>query len=62
MNFRVSNTFKDCVIKVACGDEILLTKKKKVAVPGEMETLILTEDKISLSQGEIKVWLEEESL
>jgi hypothetical protein len=60
--FRVSNTFKDCVIKVACGDEILLTKKKKVAVPGEMETLILTEDKISLSQGEIKLWLEEESL
>ena len=60
--FRVSNTFKDCVIKVACGDEILLTKKKKVAVPGEMETLILTEEKISLSQGEIKVWLEEESV
>jgi thioredoxin reductase len=60
--FRVSNTFKDCVIKVACGDEVLLTKKKKVAVPGEMETLILTEEKISLSQGEIKVWLEEESV
>ncbi len=60
--FRVSNTFKDCVIKVASGDEILLTKKKKVAVPGEMETLILTEEKIALSQGEIKVWLEEEGI
>lgn len=60
--FRVSNTFKDCVIKVASGDEILLTKKKKVAVPGEMETLILTEEKIALSQGGIKVWLEEEGI
>ena len=60
--FRVSNTFKDCVIKVASGDEILLTKKKKVAVPGEMETLILTEEKIALSQGKIKVWLEEEGI
>ena len=60
--FRVSNTFKDCVIKVASKDEILLTKKKKVAVPGEMETLILTEEKIALSQGEIKVWLEEEGI
>ena len=60
--FRVSNTFKDCVIKVASGDEVLLTKKKKVAVPGEMETLILTEEKIALSQGEIKVWLEEEGI
>ena len=60
--FRVSNTFKDCVIKVASGDEILLTKKKKVAVPGEMETSILTEEKIALSQGEIKVWLEEEGI
>ena len=60
--FRVSNTFKDCVIKVASGDEILLTKKKKVAVPGEMETLILTEEKIALSQGVIRVWLEEEGI
>ena len=44
------------------GDEVLLTKKKKVAVPGEMETLILTEEKIASSQGVIKVWLEEEGI
>ena len=58
--FRVSNTFKNCVIKVASGDKILLKKKKKIAVPGEMETLILTEEKILSSKEPIKVWLEEE--
>ena len=40
--FRVSNTFKDCTIKVTCGDKEILSKKKMVAVPGEMETIILT--------------------
>ena len=58
--FRVTNTFKNCVIKVASGENMLLTKKKKVAVPGEMETLILTEEKIASSEGKLTVWLEEE--
>ena len=57
--FRVSNTFKNCVIKVGCADKELLVKKKAVAVPGEMETLIIAEEKISSASGDITVWLEE---
>ena len=57
--FRVSNTFKDCTIKVTCGDKEILSKKKMVAVPGEMETIILTKDKISSLDQDLTVWLEE---
>lgn len=58
--FRVSNTFKNCTIKVACGDNVILSKKKMVAVPGEMETLLLTKEKIALANESLNVWLEEE--
>lgn len=44
--FRVKNTFKDCIIRVKCGDSVLLERKKKIAVPGEMETLLITNDKL----------------
>lgn len=44
--FRVTNTFKDCTICIKSGDEVIFTKKKKIAVPGEMETVILPYDKI----------------
>ena len=57
--FRVSNTFKDCVIKVACNGKELASVKKKVAVPGEMQTLLLLKDKIEKIDGEVTVWLEE---
>ena len=59
--FRVTNTFKNCTIKAICGEQVLLQRKKKIAVPGEMETLLLTEDKIAMANGEIKVVLEVES-
>ncbi len=57
--FRVTNVFKDCVIKVRCGDKVLCEKKKKIALPGEMETLILTEEIIASSEGKITVALED---
>ena len=44
--FRVKNTFKDCTIRVKCGDSVFLERKKKIAVPGEMETLLITNDKL----------------
>ena len=56
--FRVSNTFKDCVITAKCGDTELARKKKKIAVPGEMETMILTADKLAQAFGDIVVSLE----
>ena len=57
--FRVTNTFRDCTITARCGDKILLQRKKKIVLPGEMETLILTEAKLAETDGKIEVILEE---
>ena len=56
--FRVTNTFKNCVIRVTCGDEVLVERRKMVAAPGEMETLILKEAMISSALGTLTVSLE----
>ena len=56
--FRVSNTFRDPVIRVTCGDKVLLERKKKVATPGEMETLVLKESVIKGAEGSIAVSVE----
>ncbi len=57
--FRVSNTFHNCVIKAECGGKILAKRTKRVAAPGEMETLILRNSDIGGAEGEITVSLEE---
>lgn len=57
--FRVTNTFRDCKIKVTCGDTVLMERKKKIVVPGEMETLILTDAKIAEMNDTVTVTLEE---
>ena len=57
--FRVTNTFKNCVINVVSGGEIIASKKRNIAVPGEMETLILTQDKIALLSGDVTIELKE---
>ena len=41
---------------------MLLERKKKIVVPGEMETLLLTEAKLATVNGAIEVMVEEESL
>lgn len=56
--FRVTNAFKDCTIKVTSGEKVLLERKKRVVLPGEMETLILTEAKLAEADGEILLSLE----
>ncbi len=57
--FRVSRVFQNCTITAKSGDKILMQKKKKIAVPGEMETLLLTAQKLREAEGEIVVSLEE---
>ncbi|MBQ7408737.1 MAG: FAD-dependent oxidoreductase [Clostridia bacterium] len=59
--FRVTNTFKNCTITAKCGDQILISKKKMVAVPGEMETLILADGKFNMLRDKLVVSLEEEN-
>ena len=56
--FRVTNTFKNCLIVVKNGMDTIIEKKRPVAVPGEMETLILPYDKFKDIDGEITVSLE----
>lgn len=58
--FRATNTFRDCKIVAKCGNTVLLERKKKIVVPGEMETLLLTEAKLAAANGTIEVVLEEE--
>lgn len=57
--FRVRNTFQNPVIRVKSGEKVLMERKKKVATPGEMETLILTQEKLALADEKIEVSLEE---
>ncbi len=56
--FRVTNTFKNCTIIARNGDKIIAKKNKKIAVPGEMENLLLLKDELARASGEITVELE----
>lgn len=44
--FRVKNTFKDCTVRVKSGNDVVLERKKRIVVPGEMETLLILGDEI----------------
>lgn len=57
--FRATNAFRDPTITVKCGDKILLQRQKRIVVPGEMETLLLTEAKLSEAEKTLEVILEE---
>ena len=57
--FRVTNTFRDCMVTAKCGDVVLAQKKKKIALPGEIETLTLIGTKFAEVKGQIEVFLEE---
>lgn len=54
--FRVKSTFNNPTIRVLSGDQVLLERKKKIAVPGEMESLVIKADTIPNLQ-DIKVEL-----
>lgn len=56
--FRVSNTFKNCLITVKNGLNTIVERKRLVAVPGEMETLLIPYDKFKDLDGDITVSLE----
>lgn len=44
--FRVGRVIKNAVLTVTCGDEVIMTKKKKKMTPGEMEYITLKVDTI----------------
>lgn len=57
--FRVTDTFKNCRFVVRSGDKIIMERKKRIAVPGEMETVLLRESDIASADGDITLCLEE---
>ena len=56
--FRVNNIYRNCTVKVINDGEVVVLRKKKIAVPGEMETLTLTEEQIKNLNGNVEVCLE----
>ncbi len=57
--FRVTKTLKNVEVSAKIGDEVVALKKKKVAVPGEMETMIILPNKIKNQNGEIVLSVKE---
>ena len=58
--FRVNKVIKNCTVKVTCNGETIATKKKKISVPGEMETALILADKLGSLNGELVVSVEGE--
>jgi hypothetical protein len=59
--FRVKNVFRNCTIKVDCAGESIVLKKKRIALPGEMETVVIPKEKVKLLNGNVTVSLEVEN-
>ena len=59
--FRVNKVLKNVVITIKSSDGVIISKKKRIVVPGEMETLLLMSDKIKALTGDIEVLVEGEN-
>lgn len=57
--FRVRGAYKHCLISVECNGEMVLSRKKQICVPGEMETLIIPGNLLKSINDNITVRLEE---
>jgi NADH dehydrogenase FAD-containing subunit len=59
--FRVNKVIKNCTIKAEVNGETVISRKKKIAVPGEMESVLLLADKLKNLDGKITVSVEGET-
>ena len=59
--FRVTGTFRNCTVVAESGGKVLAKRNRRIAVPGEMETLLLPAAKIGEAAEKIVVRLEEET-
>ena len=58
--FRVSDVYRDQKLVVRDGDKVLLERKKQKLAPGEMETVKITAEMISVNEsGTLRISLEE---
>ncbi len=53
--FRVNKVIKNATVTVECNGVAVMQKKKKICVPGEMETALILKDKILDLNGDITV-------
>ena len=58
--FRVKGTYKNCTVTALSGGEAIAKKKKRIVVPGEMETLLIPAEKVARLNGDILLQLEVE--
>ena len=49
--FRVRNVFKESIIEVKCGDEVLQSFKRDHMAPGEMENILLLKKTVDAARG-----------
>ena len=59
MFFRVRRAMRDCTVEVKCGDVLIASRKRKVVTPGEMESVLLTEDKLAAVDGTLTLSVKE---
>jgi len=57
LKFRVDNIYKDCRLIASSGDTVLVKQKKRIMLPGEMETLTLTKPMLDIVRQNKKVLL-----
>ena len=62
LRFRVRNVYKGCTIKVCTVNNTIISKKKRITVPSEMEDIIIKPEMLSGIQGEITVSIEEDGI
>ena len=59
LRFRVRNVYKGCTIVVRSEDKELITKKKRISVPSEMEDVLIKPEMLSGVEGGITVEIKE---
>ena len=57
--FRVNKVLPNPTIRLTSNGEDIVVKKKKIAVPGEMESIVLTPAKLQSISGDVVVSVEE---
>ena len=62
LRFRVRNVYKGCTIKVRSGDNVIVSKKKRITVPSEMEDIIIKPEMLTGVEDDITVSIEEGSI
>ena len=58
--FRVAREMRNCRAVAESGGKVLAERRRRIVVPGEMETLLIPEEKLAEADGEIVVRIAED--